>query len=86
LLSDLGALTKDLERQKIQFHNLRQSILTAAFADKLVPQDSSDESASVLLDRIRADCTVAGKPPVKRRGRSSRRTATAAAEPELPLA
>ncbi len=31
----------------------RQNILQAAFAGELVPQDSSDEPASVLLDRIR---------------------------------
>jgi type I restriction enzyme S subunit len=34
---------------------LRQSILKAAFAGKLVPQDENDEPASVLLERIRAE-------------------------------
>ncbi len=34
---------------------LRQSILRKAFSGELVPQDSNDEPASVLLDRIRAE-------------------------------
>lgn len=35
-------------------HTLRQSFLKHAFSGKLVPQDPTDEPASVLLDRIRA--------------------------------
>ena len=34
---------------------LRRSILAAAFSGKLVPQDPSDEPASLLLERIRAE-------------------------------
>jgi type I restriction enzyme S subunit len=52
----------------------RKNILKAAFAGQLVPQDPSDEPASVLLERIRAERakqTGAAKP----RGRKPRITA-----------
>jgi type I restriction enzyme S subunit len=38
---------------------LRRSVLKAAFEGRLVPQDLSDEPASVLLERIRAERTAA---------------------------
>lgn len=38
---------------------LRRSVLKAAFEGKLVPQDPSDEPASVLLGRIRAERAMA---------------------------
>ncbi|HEY4145998.1 restriction endonuclease subunit S [Pinirhizobacter sp.] len=44
----------------------RKNILRAAFAGQLVPQEPSDEPASVLLDRIRgARVAVAEKPKTK---------------------
>lgn len=48
---------------------LRRSVLKAAFEGRLVPQDPSDEPASVLLERIRAE--RAAQPTVKRRARRS---------------
>ena len=36
-----------------QVDNLTPSLLARAFAGKLVPQDPTDEPASVLLERIR---------------------------------
>ena len=47
---------------------LRQAILKRAFEGKLVPQDPSDESATVLLERIRA-ARAAQNPPRARKRR-----------------
>jgi type I restriction enzyme S subunit len=44
---------------------LRRSILERAFSGQLVPQDSSDESASVLLERLADDRAARG--PTRRR-------------------
>ncbi|MGR2928870.1 restriction endonuclease subunit S [Acidithiobacillus ferriphilus] len=46
----------------------RQNILKAAFSGQLVPQDPNDESASVLLERIRAAHDAVKKP----RGRKAK--------------
>lgn len=46
---------------------LRQSILKKAFSGELVPQDPSDEPASVLLERIRAEKAARPKAPRKRK-------------------
>jgi type I restriction enzyme S subunit len=43
----------EIDKQVARADRLRQSILKQAFEGKLVPQDSSDEPASVLLARIR---------------------------------
>lgn len=48
---------------------LRRSVLKAAFEGRLVPQDPSDEPASVLLERIRAE--RAAQPVAKRRARQT---------------
>ena len=55
VISALDVLEGDI-RSKIQSSGaLRRSVLDAAFSGKLVAQDPTDETASTLLDRIRAE-------------------------------
>ena len=48
---------------------MRQAILKRAFEGKLVPQDPTDEPASVLLERIRAEPEQASASATTRLGR-----------------
>lgn len=48
-------LTYEISNQELYINKLRQSILKEAIKGKLVPQDESDEPASVLLERIREE-------------------------------
>jgi type I restriction enzyme, S subunit len=54
-LSLLGVLYAVASQSLNRCGSLRSSILATAFSGKLVPQDSSDEPASVLLERIAAE-------------------------------
>ncbi|HEY3490381.1 MAG TPA: restriction endonuclease subunit S [Candidatus Deferrimicrobiaceae bacterium] len=58
-------------KAKGYFDRLTQSILGKAFRGELVPQDPSDEPASVLLERIRAQRASAGAPRTTRKPRSA---------------
>jgi type I restriction enzyme, S subunit len=52
-------------------NQLHRAVLGKAFSGKLVPQDPNDEPASVLLERIRAECAqqATSKPALKPRTR-----------------
>ena len=54
-------LEQDVTSSLGQLNALRQSILKRAYAGRLVAQDSSDEPASVLLEKIRAEKERASK-------------------------
>ena len=69
-LSVIDAMRASIERAERRSAALRRSILERAFRGELVPQDPSDEPASVLLDRIRA--TRAAAEPTVRRQRARR--------------
>jgi type I restriction enzyme S subunit len=76
-LSQIDAAYAEIDNGLRRAGRLRQSILKQAFEGKLVPQDPSDEPASVLLERLRATQAVHqgnGKvaPPARTRGRRAR--------------
>lgn len=72
-VEQLFAFSYELEAKvtsaKSRIDHLTQSVLAKAFRGELVPQDPSDEPASVLLERIRA--VRAAAPKVKRSGKSA---------------
>jgi type I restriction enzyme S subunit len=51
----IDALGRQVDRGLQRAAALRRSVLTAAFTGQLVPQDPTDEPASVLLERIHAE-------------------------------
>lgn len=68
-LSVAAAVEKQIEANLTRAARLRQAILKRAFAGKLVPQDPTDEPASVLLARLRGEQTTTVKPPRSRKGK-----------------
>lgn len=64
----------------------RKNILKAAFSGQLVPQNSDDEPASVLLDRIRAERAETSNQPRTRKPRKVKESAAMARNLEEVLA
>jgi type I restriction enzyme S subunit len=65
-LSAIDALRISIDRARRRAASLRRAVLERAFRGQLVPQDPSDEPASALLERIRAE-RAAAPTPVRRR-------------------
>lgn len=72
-LSILDNMEATVSAELKRAESTRQSILHRAFTGQLVPQDATDEPASVLLDRIQAEKLKAGAKAIRegtgRRGR-----------------
>lgn len=66
-MSFLDACERAVDVGLARASGLRRSLLKAAFEGRLVPQDPSDEPATVVLERIRAE--RAAQPVAKRRAR-----------------
>jgi type I restriction enzyme S subunit len=62
-------MQKQCKEASIRLNTLDQAILAKAFRGELVPQDPTDEPASVLLDRIRAEREAAAKKPKAKKRR-----------------
>lgn len=68
-LTILDSLTTAIDHALIRSEQLRRAILGRAFSGRLVPQDPSDEPASVLLNRVEKERGEPKEIKRRRRGR-----------------
>ncbi|MFI6712749.1 restriction endonuclease subunit S [Nonomuraea sp. NPDC050478] len=73
-LSVKGKLADEVVRATVRADHLRRSLLAEAFAGRLVAQDSTDEPASSLLERIKME-RAAVQVPTRRGPRSRQKVA-----------
>lgn len=71
-LSNTDALSNSAAEQLLRTTGLRQSMLRGAFTGQLVPQDPTDEPASALLARIRAERVESSKKTLARKAGTKR--------------
>lgn len=76
-LSVIEETEANIEAELRRAERLRQSVLKQAFSGKLVPQDPTDEPASVLLERIKAE-----KAKVEKENKSKKKSMKRSKEPE----
>jgi type I restriction enzyme S subunit len=72
-----SAMAHEVMINAARCRSLHQSILKWAFEGRLMDQDPTDEPASVLLDRIRAERTAATSTNTKKRGHRKARSTKA---------
>ena len=75
-----AAAEEGLESTLLRMGRFRQTILNLAFGGRIVPQDPTDEPASMLLNRIRSERVLPAKHHRIIRGASSKRGSPAAVE------
>jgi type I restriction enzyme S subunit len=73
-LDYIRGIEEDVKVSNVAFDHLNQSILAKAFRGELVPQDPSDEPASMLLERIRVQRTQQAE-STKQTSKTPRRSA-----------
>ncbi|WP_078962070.1 restriction endonuclease subunit S [Streptomyces hygroscopicus] len=82
-LEAVSAFERSLPDVVHEAASLRSSLLAAASAGELVPQDPSEESASIIINRIRAQQAAAA--PIRKRRTARTRKTTPPNQGELPL-
>jgi type I restriction enzyme S subunit len=76
-LSKISKLLSEIDNQLIKSEALRQSILKKAFSGQLVPQNGTDEPASVLLERIKTEKEKPAANDASRKATRKKRTTAA---------